>query len=66
MAEALTKLALSSNKVANLVNGVKNMKREYRIISADTAEKEKGLKKNHLLMTIIVDKNGQYIRHYWG
>ena len=58
-----------SPKVANLINGVRGMDRDYRLISEEQLkiENESGLKvKQFLRMTIVVDDKGEYVKHYWG
>lgn len=58
-----------SSKIANLINGVRGMDRDYRIVTEDQLRRENdsGLKvKQYLRMTIVVTDKGDYVKHYWG
>lgn len=59
------KLALTFNKVASLVNSARGMNCVYRIVLQGTEYAKQG-DKNPLRMTIIVNVDGSYVKHYWG
>lgn len=55
-------------KVANLVNGARNMDRDCRVITIEEYEREQGnqSKPQYLRLTVVINHKGEYIRHYWG